>query len=172
MTRPVRTCRTRQKPSAAGPDQSESDQDVAEEPQEEGYKPGKKRARRASEDKEDDGAEERPAATVRKKLKRVGKLSRLQEMPLDVLFEVRAPALLRASIIAHKPAQIFSFLHPYDLLRISRTTKTLRNLLMARSARTTWIQALATIPDLPPCPDDLTEPAWTRLVFDPTCHVR
>jgi hypothetical protein len=42
---------------------------------------------------------------------------------------------------------------------------------MARSARPTWVFALATVPGLPPCPDDMTEPAWVRLVFDQVCHV-
>jgi hypothetical protein len=66
--------------------------------------------------------------------------------------------------------QIFAQLHPHDLLRLSRTTKTIRDLLMARSARATWIQALATIPDLPPCPEDMTECAWTHLLFDSSCY--
>jgi hypothetical protein len=42
---------------------------------------------------------------------------------------------------------------------------------MARSARSTWIQALAAVPNLPPRPEDLSEYAWTRLLFDGVCHV-
>jgi hypothetical protein len=80
-------------------------------------------------------------------------------------------ALPASGSYAYLDVQVFSFLHPYDLLRLSRTTKTLRGLLMARSARSTWIQALAAVPDLPPRPEDLSEYAWTRLLFDGVCHV-
>jgi hypothetical protein len=44
--------------------------------------------------------------------------------------------------------------------------------MMARSARPTWIQALRAEPGLPPCPADMTEPAWIRLAFEPACDVR
>ncbi|KAI1794636.1 hypothetical protein LXA43DRAFT_995909 [Ganoderma leucocontextum] len=79
-------------------------------------------------------------------------LSRLPDMPLDVLYEV------------------FPYLHPYDLLHLARTTKAFRALLMSRSAITLWRQSIATVPDLPECPPDLTEPAYTNLLFDPHCH--
>ncbi|KAI9057952.1 hypothetical protein FKP32DRAFT_1597907 [Trametes sanguinea] len=73
-------------------------------------------------------------------------------MPLDILFE------------------IFGHLHPHDLLRLARTTKALRNILMRRSAITIWRNALANVEDLPRCPPDLTEPAYANLLFEPHCH--
>jgi hypothetical protein len=42
---------------------------------------------------------------------------------------------------------------------------------MTRSAKATWVEALAAIPNLPPRPQDFSEPAWTFLLFDPVCHV-
>ena len=62
-------------------------------------------------------------------------------------------------------------MHPYDLLRLARTTKAFRRLLLSRSSITIWRESLALVPDLPECPADLTEPAYTNLVFDPHCHV-
>jgi hypothetical protein len=67
--------------------------------------------------------------------------------------------------------QIFGFLHASDLLKVARTTKTLRKLLMSRSARAIWIQALRAEPELPECPEGMTEPAWVKLVFESVCHV-
>ncbi|KAF7322480.1 F-box domain-containing protein [Mycena chlorophos] len=82
-----------------------------------------------------------------------GKLKLLPEMPLDILFE------------------IFSHLEPLDTLNLSRTTKTLRAHLMTRSSRFIWTAALHNDPDLPPLPDDLTEPAYVNLAFSRHCHV-
>ncbi|KAJ2932600.1 hypothetical protein H1R20_g4492, partial [Candolleomyces eurysporus] len=79
-------------------------------------------------------------------------LSYIGEMPLDVLLE------------------IFSHLEPADLIHLSRTTKTLRSVIMSRSSRNIWTQALASIPDLPPCPDDLIEAKYANLMFTDYCH--
>ncbi|KAF7295468.1 F-box domain-containing protein [Mycena indigotica] len=81
-----------------------------------------------------------------------GKLKLLQEMPLDVLFE------------------IFSHLDPLDVLNLARTTKTLRNHIMSRSARFIWTAALRNDPDLPPLPDDMNEPQYVNLAFSEHCH--
>ncbi|KAF7311449.1 F-box domain-containing protein [Mycena kentingensis (nom. inval.)] len=80
-----------------------------------------------------------------------GKLKLLVEMPLDVLFE------------------IFSQLEPPDLLHLARTTKTLRAHIMHRSARGIWASVLRNDPDLPPRPDDLSEPAYVNLAFSQYC---
>jgi hypothetical protein len=47
--------------------------------------------------------------------------------------------------------QIFSLLEPLDVLRLARTTKALRNVLMSRT--------------------DLTEPQYANLAFSEHCHV-
>ncbi|KAJ7074152.1 hypothetical protein C8F01DRAFT_1099429 [Mycena amicta] len=92
----------------------------------------------------------RSAAAPTKNIR--GKLKLLPEMPLDVLFE------------------IFSFLEPSDILHLARTTKTLRMHLISRSARFIWTAALRNDPDLPPLPDDLSEPQYVNLGFSPYCH--
>jgi CelD/BcsL family acetyltransferase involved in cellulose biosynthesis len=112
------------------------------------------------------------ATVVSSKKTRKGKLFKLQEMPLEILFEARyAKRALQTFLTLI--AQVFGYMHPYDLLRVSRTAKILRRLLVARSARATWLQAISRVPDIPSCPEeDMTELAWIRLLFDPTCHVR
>ncbi|KAF9471388.1 hypothetical protein BDN70DRAFT_998639 [Pholiota conissans] len=83
---------------------------------------------------------------------RGAKLGLLPSLPLDVLFE------------------IFSHISPLSILRLSRTTKDLRELLLHRSSSYVWKAALSSVPDLPPCPDDLSLPFWTHLVFDHHCQ--
>ncbi|KAI0797607.1 hypothetical protein C8Q75DRAFT_801540 [Abortiporus biennis] len=57
-------------------------------------------------------------------------LSRLLEMPFDILFE------------------IFGHLHPIDLVHLARTSKEFRMLLMGPSAKSIWIQARAQFVDM------------------------
>jgi len=56
----------------------------------------------------------------------------------------------RRQITAHN--QIFGHLRPYDILRLSRTTKALRGILMQRSATSVWKDARSNIEGLPDCP--------------------
>jgi hypothetical protein len=66
--------------------------------------------------------------------------------------------------------QIFSRLDPPDVLRLARTTKDLRNVLMSRSARSIWKSAFLNDPDLPGLPEGLNEPQYANLVFSPHCN--
>ncbi|KAF8899296.1 hypothetical protein BD779DRAFT_1666989 [Infundibulicybe gibba] len=83
---------------------------------------------------------------------KLGRLAGLLDLPIDVLFE------------------IFGRLRPYELLKLARMTKEFRRMLMHRSSTTVWRSALESIPGLPPCPPEMTEPQWVNLVFDPHCH--
>ncbi|KAJ7596655.1 hypothetical protein C8J56DRAFT_917997 [Mycena floridula] len=80
-----------------------------------------------------------------------GKLQQLTEFPLDVLFE------------------IFSHLDPFSLLKLSRCTKDLRNILMSRSTAFVWRTALDNVEGLPDVPSGLNEPQFVRIVFDSRC---
>ncbi|KAG9226924.1 hypothetical protein CCMSSC00406_0003403 [Pleurotus cornucopiae] len=82
-----------------------------------------------------------------------GRLSALPEMPLDILFE------------------ILQYLDPLDLLRMARTTKDLRSVLMNRSALSVWKSARANIPFLLDCPEGVSEPAFANFMFTTNCHV-
>ncbi|KIY51950.1 hypothetical protein FISHEDRAFT_70186 [Fistulina hepatica ATCC 64428] len=80
---------------------------------------------------------------------RTSKLALLPTLPLDILLE------------------IFSNLLPLDVLHLSRASKALRRVLMHRSSMSVWKSAFASIPDLPPCPDDsssLSETITSRLL--------
>lgn len=81
-----------------------------------------------------------------------GRLAGLMEMPMDILFE------------------IFGHLNPLDVLRLARTTKQFRRVLMDRSARCIWIAARNNLSDLPDCPPFMSEPQFANLVFDTHCH--
>ncbi|KAL4070439.1 hypothetical protein J3A83DRAFT_4243270 [Scleroderma citrinum] len=97
--------------------------------------------------------DERPKA--RKRVRRgpvVGRLAGLMELPMDILFE------------------IFGHLNPLDVLRLARTTKQFRSMLMHKSSRFIWIAARKNISDLPDCPPYMSEPQFANLVFDTHCH--
>ncbi|KAG0706614.1 hypothetical protein DFH29DRAFT_900438 [Suillus ampliporus] len=76
----------------------------------------------------------------------------LVSLPLDILFE------------------IFGRLLPLDLLHLARTTKALRAVLVHRSSTTVWKATRSNVPGMPPCADDMSEPAHASLAFDMHCH--
>ncbi|VDC05517.1 unnamed protein product [Peniophora sp. CBMAI 1063] len=81
---------------------------------------------------------------------RQGCLSVLPTLPMDLLYE------------------IFGHLGPADLLSLARTTKSFRNILMARQSAFIWRSVLDAASEEgghPPRPVDMAEPAWTNLVF-------
>ncbi|KAK2464756.1 hypothetical protein APHAL10511_003174 [Amanita phalloides] len=83
--------------------------------------------------------------------RRRGKLAALVYMPLDILYE------------------IFCYLTSAELLKLSRTSKAFRRVLMSSSSVTVWKVARENI-GLPECPPDMIEPRWANLAFSPHCH--
>ncbi|KIK57099.1 hypothetical protein GYMLUDRAFT_773837 [Collybiopsis luxurians FD-317 M1] len=77
-----------------------------------------------------------------------------QGVPLDVVFE------------------IFCYLDPGDLLRLARTSKELRNLLMSKTSITIWHSSRENLPGLPPPSKDLNEPQYAQLLFYDRCDLR
>ncbi|KAI0089576.1 hypothetical protein BDY19DRAFT_111108 [Irpex rosettiformis] len=69
------------------------------------------------------------------------------------------------------PLEICTHLDNNDMLRLARLSKAFRVLLMSRSTEFVWRAARLNDPNLPPCPDDITEVAYANLLYDPTCHV-
>ncbi|RPD57627.1 hypothetical protein L226DRAFT_610659 [Lentinus tigrinus ALCF2SS1-7] len=102
--------------------------------------------------KKEKGDPATPVARGRNIRCRRGGLQDMPKMPLDVLFE------------------IFSFLHPQDLLNLSRTTKDFRSCLMSRSSARYWEQSRKQVEGLPDKPIHLSEPAYANLVFCNHCH--
>ncbi|KAJ8520508.1 hypothetical protein ONZ45_g2691 [Pleurotus djamor] len=102
-------------------------------------------------------AKRRKVAHVDGETKRVvprgkGKLRNLPQMPLDILFE------------------IFGFLTPLDVLRLARTTKDFRSVLMKRSAISLWKTVFDNVPGTPEKPEDMCEPAWANFLFTNNCY--
>ncbi|KAI9062769.1 hypothetical protein FKP32DRAFT_831400 [Trametes sanguinea] len=83
---------------------------------------------------------------------RRGSLKDLPEMPIDVLNE------------------IFSYLHPQDLLSLSQTSKVLRNFLLNPCSLRIWRDARERAEESPPLPPFLSEPAYPHLLYSPYCH--
>ncbi|RDX46883.1 hypothetical protein OH76DRAFT_1485154 [Lentinus brumalis] len=73
-------------------------------------------------------------------------------MPLDILVE------------------IFSLLHPRDLVNLARTLRDFRTFLMSRDSAPFWRAARKQVDGLPDCPPFLSEPAYANLVFFTHCH--
>ncbi|KAK0433550.1 hypothetical protein EV421DRAFT_1428233 [Armillaria borealis] len=84
--------------------------------------------------------------------RRTGFLEKVVESPLELVFE------------------IFSYLYPIDLIRLSRTTKDLRALLLQRSSEFVWKNARENVKGLPPLPSYMSEPYYANLVFDTHCQ--
>lgn len=96
-----------------------------------------------------------------------GSLARL----LSVLCPVLIIVSITCSWILTRILQIFSYLHPMDVLNLSRTTKRLRSILLASHAGGVWRSALGSVRALPSCPSDMTEPQYASLAFDDWCQV-
>ncbi|KAL5524750.1 hypothetical protein ACEPAF_9896 [Sanghuangporus sanghuang] len=83
----------------------------------------------------------------------LGKLSRMMELSVEVFCEIA------------------SCLTPLDLLRLSRTSRTLRGFFLSRSSRSIWIASITAI-GMPPCRSDMSEPQYANLYFEKECHVK
>lgn len=67
---------------------------------------------------------------------------------------------------------IFEWLHPVDLYHLSQSTRTLRGVVLNQTYRGAWKSAFRLYDDLPTCPEDVSEPQWSSLLFGPdTCDI-
>ncbi|KAF8828886.1 hypothetical protein HHX47_DHR3001166 [Lentinula edodes] len=109
------------------------------------------------------GAKRKTRRKVPKRFKLVrGKFAILErlvrDVPLEIIIEAR---------ITMKLSMILCHLDPGDLLRLSRASKGLRNILLSKTSESIWRVARENfIPGLPPLPMDLNEPQYARLFFD------
>ncbi|KAJ4476545.1 hypothetical protein C8R41DRAFT_983357 [Lentinula lateritia] len=114
----------------------------------------RKRAKRPEE-----GNQKKKKRAVPKSFRKVrGRLGLLERLVKDVPLEVSL--------------EIFCYLEPRDLLRLSRTSHELRNILMSKSSEDIWRAARQNLKgDLQPPPPDLNEPQYAYIMFEPFCHV-
>jgi len=104
-----------------------------------------------------------------------GRLSALPTMPLDILFEVCniCTSSRDISYICETWLlfQIFTHLHPSDLLSLCRVNKALRAMLLSRNSSFLW-NACLRLCGSPVSPVDMSPPAWSHLLFGGAyCHV-
>ncbi|KDR85939.1 hypothetical protein GALMADRAFT_132557 [Galerina marginata CBS 339.88] len=64
--------------------------------------------------------------------------------------------------------EIMEYLHPIDLLHLTKTDTTFRELLKDRSSTSVWRSAFGNYPDIPEIPSNLTGYKWAVLLFSPS----
>lgn len=104
----------------------------------------------------------------------VGKLAGIMKVPLDIFYEVRrTPSFRRLGRTLCRLCymQIVSYMHPSDLLHISRVSKHFGSMLMTRNAVSFWRAARRTI-DMPDPPPDFNDAQYIALIFEHVCNVR
>ncbi|CAE6487848.1 unnamed protein product [Rhizoctonia solani] len=109
-------------------------------------KPTQKRARRAKKEK----GTSAPVKTS-KQVRVKGRLEVFKNVPVEVFIEIT------------------KYLHPFDLVLLSRVNKFFRELFMSRQATSIWVSARQSVPGLPPCPPELCEPQYAALLFTKMC---
>ena len=67
--------------------------------------------------------------------------------------------------------QIFQYLRPLDVLRLCRTTKGLRKILLNKNANALWVKVRENVVGLPEPFPGMSEPAFASLCFDVFCYV-
>ncbi|KAH9907124.1 uncharacterized protein B0H18DRAFT_898352, partial [Fomitopsis serialis] len=67
--------------------------------------------------------------------------------------------------------QIMRRLHPRDLLSLSWASKSFHDFMTKKSSAYIWKESLKNVQGVPPCPEQLTEPAWAALLYSPYCTV-
>src|SRR5882762_7919882 len=75
------------------------------------------------------------------------------------------------SLSVRPAAKIFGYLDPLNLLRLARTTKALRAILMNRSTLLLWKRARHAYYQMPDGPEGMSEPQYVSLALDLICDV-
>ncbi|CAE6475558.1 unnamed protein product [Rhizoctonia solani] len=64
---------------------------------------------------------------------------------------------------------IVSHLLPLDILFLARSNKFFHTLLMTKSSRHIWLDAMKNVEGLPPCPSNMSEPEYVALLYTNVC---
>ncbi|CAE6452523.1 unnamed protein product, partial [Rhizoctonia solani] len=79
----------------------------------------------------------------------------------------------RLSEFVNLPTDLFnmiaSYLFPLDILSLARSNRFFRNLLMTKSSRNIWLNAMKNVEALPPCPSNMSEPQYVALLYTNVC---
>ncbi|RDX47866.1 hypothetical protein OH76DRAFT_1441097 [Lentinus brumalis] len=110
-------------------------------------------------------------STTRNKTLTAGTRTRSTRTPVRSKPRVRRRGLDVSNMPWDVLLEIFSVMHPRELLILARTSKEYREFLMSRNAARFWKAARQqSESDLPDCPPFLSEPAYANLVFFAHCH--
>lgn len=93
------------------------------------------------------------------------------ELPLEVFTEVSSNKVKRGKKcynLCFFSVQIASYVSPYDLLQLARSTKALREIFMSKRSKHIWVASRTAmdIPDL----EEFSEPYYADLLFSRRCH--
>ncbi|KAJ8480925.1 hypothetical protein ONZ51_g6335 [Trametes cubensis] len=100
-------------------------------------------------------------ASKKARTRGVRKLVEVLNLPFDVFYEVRH-VILKLCVASH--------LDPIDLLQLSRASKDLRSFVLSRKSRPLWSTVFGNIvPQMPACPEHISEPRYAHVVFERTC---
>ncbi|CAE6534642.1 unnamed protein product, partial [Rhizoctonia solani] len=91
------------------------------------------------------------SARRRRRKKSAKSLSGFVNIPLDIFTEIA------------------SYLFPNDIFSLSYLSKLFRDLIMCQSSRHIWTNAMRNVEMLPPCPSDMSEPAYLAILFSKYC---
>ena len=112
----------------------------------------------------------RAASRLVKHKKNAVMIAWFMDLPKDVALEVSMLATVcqwqNSTIL-----KIISYVHPLDLLNLCRVSKHFRAFFMSQTETVLWNRVLSQMPKLPPCPEDLTHPQYTFLLFERPCMV-
>ncbi|KIK59027.1 hypothetical protein GYMLUDRAFT_245475 [Collybiopsis luxurians FD-317 M1] len=135
---------------------------------------GLKRYREEDDEEEEEDDRRRRQADAHKDRSVVKRGNKRQRMP-EQFRKVRGKRGLLERLAKDVPLdvilEIFAYLDPGDLLRLARTSKDLRGILMSKTSESIWRTARENVEGLPPCPPDLNEPQYAHLAFESYCHV-
>ncbi|CAE6410274.1 unnamed protein product [Rhizoctonia solani] len=97
-------------------------------------------------------------------------VSQFTDLPVELLVEARLqPVATQIILLTVVYNQVAQYLHPLDLIHLSRANKLLRSMFMRRPAADVWRAAL-TNSGLPPCPDSaMSEPRYASLIYLEQC---
>ncbi|KDN43612.1 hypothetical protein RSAG8_05989, partial [Rhizoctonia solani AG-8 WAC10335] len=101
--------------------------------------------------------------------KRARRAQKEKDSSVPIEGSKRAKVKGKLEIFKNVPVEIARYLHPFDLVLLSRVNKFFRELFMSRQAASIWTSARHNVPGIPPCPPELCEPQYAALLFTKMC---
>ncbi|CAE6477406.1 unnamed protein product [Rhizoctonia solani] len=97
--------------------------------------------------------------------KRARRLGAKHDLQSDGASEIMSLMSLPVEVLI----EIARYFHPLDLIMLSRVNKFLRELFMDKHSARIWRSARENLAELPPCPDEISEPQYAAMLFTKRC---